>query len=187
MPEGNKSIYLTFDDGPQPEVTPLVLDILKKYNIKASFFCVGDNVFKHPDTFKRVVDEGHSIGNHTFNHLKGWKTSTNAYVDNINKCKEFFNTNLFRPPYGKISLGQLLRLRKEYKIILWSVMSYDFKKEISGEQCLQNVLKNTKDGSIIVFHDSVKSQERMLYALPRVIEYFLEKGYTFKSITNYEL
>jgi len=182
MPTGNNSIYLTFDDGPHPDVTPLVLDILNKYDIKATFFCVGDNVFKHPEVFRQLLDGGHSIGNHTFNHLKGWKTPFDNYIANINKCDQYFDSKLFRPPYGKISLKQFLTLRKQYRIILWSVMSYDFKQTMSGEQCLKNVLNYTGDGSIIVFHDSVKAQERTLYTLPKVIEHYLEKGYNFKPI-----
>ena len=184
MPEGDKSIYLTFDNGPHPNVTPAVLDILKTYSIKATFFCVGDNVVKYPETFSSVVNDGHSIGNHTFNHLKGWKTPFNAYIENIKKCDAYFKSTLFRPPYGKISLKQFLLLRKEYRIILWSVMSYDFKQGISGQQCLSNVLKHTSNGSIIVFHDSVKTMERMLYALPRVIEHYLALGYNFKAIPD---
>src|SRR5690606_7851349 len=159
----SNSVFLTFDDGPIPKVTPWVLDELKKHNAKATFFCIGENVQKHPEIFRRILDEGHSVGNHTFNHLNGWKTEVSEYVDNVLKCEEVFNSEfgiqnselLFRPPYGRISSKQAKLLLKEgYKIVMWSCISYDYDRNVSEEKCLQNVLRSVRSGSIIVFHDS---------------------------------
>jgi len=187
MPEGGKRIFLTFDDGPVPEVTPDVLQILDDYNIKATFFCVGENVQKYPHLLVKILAKGHSIGCHTFNHLNGWKTANNVYIENISKCEAFSKTSLFRPPYGKITLNQINRLKNQYFTILWTVLSGDFDKKISGEQCLKNVVNNTSDGSIVVFHDSIKAKERLMYTLPRFIDDFMAKGYTFESIKIEEL
>lgn len=189
--EDKKEIYLTFDDGPTPEITNFVLSELQKYNAKATFFCIGKNIQKHPEIFKRLLTEGHAIGNHTQNHLNGWKHNKNKYINNILQVEETLKTcnfqtlklNLFRPPYGKIKSSQAKELiKKGYKIIMWSVLSADFDTSISKEQCLQNVLKNTKNGSIIVFHDSLKASEKLTYVLPKVLEEFSKKGYTFKAI-----
>ncbi|WP_208890913.1 polysaccharide deacetylase family protein [Polaribacter sejongensis] len=186
-----KEIFLTFDDGPTPEITEFVLTELKKYNAKATFFCIGKNIQNHPEIFSKLITDGHSIGNHTQNHLKGWKSETNAYVKNALECEQTitqFNTStitqkLFRPPYGKIKKNQAKQLiEKGYKIIMWSVLSADFDTTISNEKCLENVLKNTEPGSIIVFHDSVKAAERMKYALPKVLKHFSDKGFVFKAI-----
>ncbi|MEX6626863.1 polysaccharide deacetylase family protein [Tenacibaculum salmonis] len=189
-----KEIYLTFDDGPIPEVTEFVLDELKKYNAKATFFCIGDNIKKNPDIFCRIIKEGHSIGNHTNNHLNGWKTDTKSYVDNVLVCENIIseisektdvikNSKLFRPPYGKIKASQGKQLLKRgYKIIMWSVLSGDFDKSITKEKCLSNVVKNTKRGDIIVFHDSIKARHNLQYALPKFLEIFTKKGYQFKPI-----
>ncbi|CAM1351998.1 polysaccharide deacetylase family protein [Tenacibaculum crassostreae] len=180
-----KEIYVTFDDGPIPEVTEFVLDQLKEYNAKATFFCIGDNVRKYPAIFSRIVSEGHTVGNHTFNHLNGWKTSNDTYFENTNKCEKLLNqkTKLFRPPYGRIKKSQAKHLlAKGYKIIMWDVLSADFDTNISKEKCLQNVVKNTKKGSIIVFHDSIKASDKLYYALPKVLKEFSEKGYEFKAI-----
>jgi peptidoglycan/xylan/chitin deacetylase (PgdA/CDA1 family) len=170
--------YLTFDDGPIPEVTPWVLDELKKYQVKATFFCIGDNIAKNPEIFKRIIAEGHQIGNHTCNHLNGWKTDTANYLDNVEKCeieiKKHFSTNqskLFRPPYGRLSFKQAkLLLSKGYKIIMWSILSGDFDISISKEKCLKNVLSGLKNGDIIIFHDSLKAEKNLRYVLPKVLE-----------------
>jgi peptidoglycan/xylan/chitin deacetylase (PgdA/CDA1 family) len=190
LPNNEKKIYLTFDDGPTPEITEWTLVQLKKYNAKATFFCIGDNVKKHPEIFQKVIIEGHSIGNHTFNHFNGWKTSSQEYLENTNKCQsEICNLkpafcNLFRPPYGKIKPTQSKKLRKlGYKIIMWDIISYDFDtKKTSPEKCLENVLKNVKPGSIIVFHDSVKAFPNLEYTLPKVLENLSKKGFVFDRI-----
>ena len=186
-----KEIFLTFDDGPTPEITEFILSELKKYDAKATFFCIGKNIKNHPELFSQLISDGHSIGNHTQNHLKGWKTNTKDYVDNVLECNktitQFNNTTikqqLFRPPYGKIKKSQAKELLKRgYKIIMWNVLSADFDTTISNEKCLQNILDNTTKGSIIVLHDSVKAAERMKYALPRVLKTFSDKGFVFKAI-----
>lgn len=182
------SIYLTFDDGPIPEVTPWVLDELKKHNAKATFFCIGDNVHKHPEVFQRIISEGHSVGNHTFNHLNGWKTGAVEYVENVEKAgremisnSEFRILNsefLFRPPYGKITFKQAKVLKeKGFKIVMWDIISYDYDARVSEEECLQNVLKNIKPGSVIVFHDSLKAEKNLRYVLPKVLEFISLKSW----------
>lgn len=182
IPSKEKTIFLTFDDGPLPETTPEILTILKKYNAKATFFHVGRNVKQHPHIYRQVLGEGHVTGNHSFDHLNGWKTNTNNYVGNVKKCEEYFHTNLFRPPFGRIKFQQIKNLQKDYKIILWSVLSYDFHHAVTKEQCLENVKKNTKSGSIVVFHDSLKAREKVLYALPKLLEYYSKMGYQFAAI-----
>lgn len=182
-----KEIYLTFDDGPIPEVTEFVLNQLNKFNAKATFFCIGDNVQKHPAVFSRIVNEGHSVGNHTFNHLNGWKSSNTAYIENTNKCENLLphqKTKLFRPPYGKIKRKQAKQLLANgYKIIMWDVLSADFDTSISNERCLQNVLKNVESGSVIVFHDSIKASGKLYYVLPKVLKEFSQQGYEFTTIS----
>lgn len=177
-----KSLYLTFDDGPVPEVTPQVLSILAQYNAKATFFCVGDNVRKHPEVFKAILDAGHAVGNHTYSHLNGSKTNESDWYADIEKCDALISSDLFRPPYGRISWKQVKNLRKKYKIIMWSVLTGDYNHNLTKEMVLDFALKYSNDGSIIVFHDSIKASERMLFALPKVIEHFTNKGYTFRSI-----
>ncbi|WP_339695524.1 polysaccharide deacetylase family protein [uncultured Marixanthomonas sp.] len=192
LPNNDKKVYLTFDDGPIPEVTPWVLDTLKKYNAKATFFCIGDNIKKHPDIFKRILAEGHSVGNHTFNHLNGWQTSTQRYINNVSlfekelQAQSFHHsslvsrTSLFRPPYGKITSKQANLLQeKGYKIIMWSVLSYDYDASVSKEQCLHHVSQNIQPGSIIVFHDSIKAQKNLRYVLPKVLD---NQKYAFEPI-----
>lgn len=189
IPNTEKKTYLTFDDGPTPEVTEWVLSVLKQHNIKATFFCIGDNVRKHPEIFQKVIQEGHSIGNHTYNHLQGWKTSDKDYLENVKLCETVLNNlqtanrKLFRPPYGKIRLSQSAKLRKlGYKIIMWDVLSADFDIRISPEKCLENTIKNTTQGSIIVFHDSKKAFQNLEYSLPKTIEILKEKGFLFDRI-----
>ncbi|WP_298419072.1 polysaccharide deacetylase family protein [uncultured Kordia sp.] len=189
----SKIIYLTFDDGPIPEVTPWVLQQLSKYNAKATFFCIGDNVEKHPEIFNQLISEGHSIGNHTQHHVNAWKVSNDQYILDSIHCNETFKnalnssknttTKLFRPPYGKITPHLVKKLRElDYKIIMWNVLSGDFDTALSPEKCLANVIEHTETGSIVVFHDSLKAQKKIRYALPKVLAHFSNKGYTFKSI-----
>ncbi|TDQ79697.1 polysaccharide deacetylase family protein [Sphingobacterium yanglingense] len=178
----DKKIYLTFDDGPIPEITPWILDLLQEHQIKATFFCVGENIVKHPTIYQRLILEGHRIGNHTFNHLKGWDTADDIYFQNIELCQQHTQSNLFRPPYARATKSQINLLNKEYELIYYDVLSGDFDLKLSPEQCYKNVLKHTKNGSIIVFHDNLKAIPRVKYALPRVIAHFLEKGYTFDTL-----
>lgn len=191
LPTEDKVAYLTFDDGPTPEVTDFVLDVLSQHNIKGTFFCIGNNIEKHPDIFQRIIDTGHIIANHTYNHLNGWKASFDSYIKNVERCEEsivrrfpnFLGNKLFRPPYGKIKASQVRVLRKQgYRIIMWDVLSADFDQTISPEQCLQNIVTNVQPGSIIIFHDSVKASVNMQYALPRAIEILKEKGFRFEPI-----
>ena len=185
MPETDRNIYLTFDDGPHPVITPLVLDELSKYDAKATFFCIGKNVQSFPAIYKRILDEGHAVGNHTFDHLNGWKTDTEDYKSDILKAGKYIDSDLFRPPYGRITRKQqkdLTSLNPPFKIIMWSILSGDFDVNLSPQQCYENVKKNTTSGSVIVFHDSEKAKERMSYTLPLLLKYFNEKGYSFKQI-----
>jgi peptidoglycan/xylan/chitin deacetylase (PgdA/CDA1 family) len=189
IPNKEQKVFLTFDDGPTPEITEWVLAELQKYNAKATFFCIGDNIRKYPEVFQKVIVENHSIGNHTFNHLKGWETQTEEYIENTQLCQSQFTTNdlpfinLFRPPYGKIKTSQSKRLRKHgYKIIMWDIVSYDFDQTITKEKCLENVLKNIQTGSIVVFHDSKKAWQNLEYVLPKTLEFLKEKGFTCEKI-----
>jgi len=179
-----KVVWLTFDDGPIPEITEWVLAELKKHNAQATFFCIGDNIRKNPDIFLKVIENGHSIGNHTFNHWNGWKTETSDYISNVESCQnEIYkltqtNRPIFRPPYGKIKRRQARILQKSgYKIVMWDVVSADFDQTITPEECLKNVLKNVEPGSIIVFHDSLKAWKNLQYALPKTLEFLSENGY----------
>lgn len=174
-----KKIYLTFDDGPVTEVTTGVLDVLKKEDIKATFFCVGENVMKYPDIYQRIIDEQHKTGNHTFNHLNGWNTNTRDYIQNIEKCAAFVKSNLFRPPYGRLKKTQYSLLNNNYSIIMWDVLSGDYDKATTPEQCLKNVIDYYRNGSVIVFHDSYKAQNNLEYALPRFIEHAKMNGFEF--------
>ena len=181
---GEKNLYLTFDDGPVPGITLEVLDILDTYNARATFFCIGRNVERYPEIYSQILKRGHAVGNHTYSHLKGWKTRSNEYYSDIKLAGSFIKSNLFRPPYGKIKRAQLKHLRHYYKIIMWDVMSYDFSKSVSKEKCLSIVLNNIRPGSIIVFHDSVKAKEKVVYTLPKILINMQDKGYTFESIKN---
>ncbi|MFV0468073.1 MAG: polysaccharide deacetylase family protein [Dysgonomonas sp.] len=181
-PEGEKVVYLTFDDGPIPEVTPWVLEVLKQYNIKATFFCVGDNVRKHPQIYKMVLDAGHRVGNHTFNHIQGIRTRTKNYLKNSEEAAKYIDSDLFRPPHGHMRIRQFFPLKKKYKIILWDVVTRDYSKYMTPELVLNNVKKFTRNGSIIVFHDSLKAENNMTKALPEAIEWLLKQGYSFKLI-----
>jgi peptidoglycan/xylan/chitin deacetylase (PgdA/CDA1 family) len=182
----SRCIYLTFDDGPIPIVTPFVLNILKQYNAKATFFCIGDNVRKHPSVFELVKAAGHAIGNHTYNHLKGWDTPDETYLKNFLKADELLDTNLFRPPYGRAKKSQVKLLQQAkpgVKVIMWNVLSADFDVNVTPEQCLDNVIKNTVSGDIVLFHDSLKAKERMEYSLPKALEYWSKEGYEFIPLT----
>ena len=178
-----KVIYLTFDDGPIPEVTEFVLNTLNQFNAKATFFCIGENVRKHPAILDRVIEQGHSIGNHTYNHLNGWKHPSSTYVENVSKAASFTSSSLFRPPYGRISWKQIKALKQSYRIIMWDVLSGDFDTSLTAENCIENVLKHTESGSIIVFHDSEKAWPRLEKTLPFVLEKLKEKGYDFDTLS----
>ena len=181
MDKDKRAVYLTFDDGPIPRVTPWVLDVLDKYGIKATFFMVGDNIRKHPDEFRMVVERGHRIGNHTFNHIRRLSYDINSYLENTDKaCRMMMNTDLFRPPHGYMSPKQYAELKKRYKIIMWDLVTRDYNRKFTGEQILQKVKKYVRKGSIITFHDSLKSEENIRYALPKAIEWLMEQGYEFK-------
>lgn len=196
IPNAENKIYLTFDDGPIPEITEFVLEELNKHNAKATFFCIGDNIRKHPNIYTKIIENNHSVGNHTFNHLKGWNTSLEEYLENTNLCEEQFakssnlepqalnlKPKLFRPPYGRMTAPQAKALRKlGYKIIMWNVLSVDYSQSISPEKCIENVLKNTKAGSIIVFHDSVKAFPNLKIALPIVLKELNQKGFVFDKL-----
>ena len=184
MDPNERAIYLTFDDGPIPEVTPWVLDLLDKYGIKATFFMVGDNIRKHPDEFQMVVERGHRIGNHTFNHLRGFEYNFKDYLANAEKANEVMKTDLFRPPHGHMGWTQYMILKRRYKIIMWDLVTRDYSKKLRGPQVLANVMRYARNGSIITFHDSLKSwnNENLQYALPRAIEFLKEEGYEFKQL-----
>jgi peptidoglycan/xylan/chitin deacetylase (PgdA/CDA1 family) len=177
-----KVVYLTFDDGPIPEITPWVLDLLDKYNIKATFFCVGDNVRKYPEIYQMVQDRGHVVGNHTFHHLQGLKITAKSYLQDVKEAGELIKSKLFRPPHGHMRLPQFYALRKHYKVIMWDVVTRDYSRLKTAEQVFEIVKKYTRNGSIIVFHDSIKSGDRMKASLPQSIEWLLEQGYCFQLI-----
>jgi peptidoglycan/xylan/chitin deacetylase (PgdA/CDA1 family) len=182
LPGPDKVIYLTFDDGPIPEATPEILNILDQHGAKATFFMVGDNVRKNPEICQAVLAGGHAAGNHTFHHLSGWRTSPGAYLYDVERCSELLPSRLFRPPYGRFTPSQYLLLRKKYRFILWSVLTWDFDRHTSPEQCLQIAVENTSAGSVVVFHDSLKSIEKVRYALPRFLEHFSQRGFDFRTI-----
>jgi peptidoglycan-N-acetylglucosamine deacetylase len=185
-----KSIYLTFDDGPVPEVTPFILDALASYQAKATFFCVGENVERHPTIFRQVVEAGHRVGNHTHHHLNGWKTSTATYLEDVSRCEatlaqrhhDSLPDRLFRPPYGRISIRQLRKLQQQYRIIMWDILSGDFDKNFPAKDCLKKSISHSTSGTIIIFHDSYKAVANLAYVLPRYLDHFASSGYEFSTI-----
>ena len=186
--DSSKSIYLTFDDGPIPEVTPWVLSTLAEYGAKATFFCVGDNIRKHPSIFEQVLSAGHTVGNHTFNHLNGWKTDNKIYLENVRLCEDYLHhyqsnvSKLFRPPHGRLTSQQSRALREKYQIIMWNVLSGDFDTTLDEETCLKKTIQYTEAGSIIVFHDSLKAKRNLYYTLPKYLEYFNNQGFRFDKL-----
>jgi len=181
-----KNIYLTFDDGPTPSVTEWALELLEKFNAQATFFCIGENVKNYPELFQKILSGGHSIGNHTYNHLNGWKVKNSDYFKNIEKADHLIGqkSKLFRPPYGKMTNSQANYLRKKigYNIVMWDVLSADFDSSINVDDCHQNVIQNTKNGSIIVFHDSIKAEKKLRFVLPKILEYYSALGFKFRKI-----
>lgn len=175
-----KSVYLTFDDGPIPEVTPWVLDVLDRYGVKATFFMVGENAAKHPEVFEMVKTRGHRIGNHTYNHIGGMRHGISSYVANVDKANELLRTNLFRPPHGWMKWEQFLFVRSSYKVVMWDLVTRDYSTHLNGRDVLLNVRRYARPGSIITFHDSLKSLDKLLYALPRAIEWLQAQGYSFR-------
>lgn len=192
IPSVEKVLYLTFDDGPTPEITSWTLDQLEAFNAKATFFCIGKNVVENPSIYQKIIDQNHVIGNHTNNHLNGFSTPNSTYIENIDFSENNLSANinfknqkpkLFRPPYGKLKFSQSKKIRKKgYKIIMWDVLSADFDTNISSQKCLENVIGHAKNGSIIVFHDSLKAQKKLKFVLPKILGYYTEKGYSFKAI-----
>lgn len=179
---GKKVVYLTFDDGPIPDVTPWVLNLLAKEGVKATFFCVGDNVQKNPAVYSSILAQGHRVGNHTFNHIQGWRKWTKGYLRNTKLAAEYIQSDLFRPPHGHIRLLQYILLRRMYKIVMWDVVTRDYSKLLTGDEVFDNVKKYTRDGSILVFHDSLKAEQNMKYALAKSIPWLREQGYSFELL-----
>ena len=183
-----KEIFLTFDDGPVPQATEYILDLLEEFSVKATFFCVGENIIRYPHLFERILTEGHRVGNHTYNHLNGWKTDLNQYLNNVKQCQDLINqfvkteNPLFRPPYGKIKRVQARALKDLYTIIMWDVLSGDFDKRLNPQQCLENSVKSTRSGSIIIFHDSLKAERNVKHALPLYLKAMKDKGFTFLTL-----
>jgi peptidoglycan-N-acetylglucosamine deacetylase len=187
LPSDDKAVYLTFDDGPHPEITRWVLDQLQEHHAQATFFCVGNNVQKYPDIYKQILSSGHAVGNHTYHHVNGWKNDDKIYLEDISKAARLIDSNLFRPPYGRIRNSQASKLsqalqRNESRVIMWDILSADFDTSISAEQCLYNVLENVSAGSIIVFHDSEKALNNLRYALPGTLKYLKQEGFSLRKI-----
>ena len=182
MPGDGKSLYLTFDDGPYPETTPFILDVLGNYKAKATFFCVGENVERHPEIYRQYLDGGHAVGNHAWDHPRGWETETNDYLENVRKCSKVVKSTLFRPPYGKMTRSQQKALRNDYEIIMWTVLSRDYDLNIDAETCLGKTWKYTRPGAIVLFHDSRKTIDKLKFVLPEYIQRAADSGYIFKTI-----
>lgn len=180
----HRDVYLTFDDGPTPVVTPWVIDRLEEAKAKATFFCLGRNVEKHPEIYSQILAAGHSVGNHSYSHLKGFRSSVRRYMDDIDLAADMIDSKLFRPPYGRIFPGQVKAVMQQYDIIMWDVLSIDYNSGLSGKRVLQNVTRNVKPGSIIVFHDSDKAADNLYYALPRTLEFLQTEGYSMLSIPS---
>ena len=184
IPVKEKCVYLTFDDGPIPEVTPWVLETLAAYNAKATFFCVGENVSNYPEIYKQILDAGHRTGNHSFHHIKAWNTPKRSYLKDVSMANELIDSRLFRPPHGQLTLALIQALRKNFSIVLWSVLAYDFDQSLTPERCLAILIRYTRPGAIIVFHDSLKAEPRMKYALPKFLEHLHSKGFVFRSLPD---
>jgi peptidoglycan/xylan/chitin deacetylase (PgdA/CDA1 family) len=182
MPDSGKTIYLTFDDGPTPGVTEHVLSMLDEHNAKATFFCIGNCVEKNPHLFHKLMEEGHALGNHTYSHFNGWKVSFENYLKDVEKCAQVFNSDLFRPPYGRLTPRQFLKLREAYTIVMWDVLSMDYDTRLSSEACLKNVLQHVRNGSVITFHDSLKAWPRLKEILPPILKELSNQGFTFSVI-----
>ena len=179
----DKNLYLTFDDGPTPEITDWVLNKLSEYNAKATFFCLGKNVQNYPEIYNRILTGGHAVGNHTFTHMEGWRTTPEEYINDVKETSIYIKSKLFRPPYGRITITKSKALQKlGYKIIMWDVVAIDWSTNTSKKKTAENVIKNSKPGSIIVFHDSVKAEKNMKYALSQTLDFFSNEGYMFKEI-----
>jgi len=176
------NIYLTFDDGPVPEITPWVLDMLDTFEAKATFFCVGENAMRNPEILQDIIRRKHTVGNHTYNHMRSWKSEPEDYFENVVKCADYFNTTLFRPPYGKVSPNKHKLLKKHFNLVYWTVLSGDFDQSISPEKCLENAITSVEKGSIVVFHDSIKAKKNLYYTLPAFLDHFHKKGFNFKAI-----
>lgn len=182
MPDDGRTIYLTFDDGPNPDTTPVILHTLKHYDASATFFCVGENVKKYPELFDMINSNGHTVGNHTYNHLNGWKTPVKKYLENVNECRKMVNSQIFRPPYGRITPAQIKALSGQYDIIMWSVLSRDFDERVNSETCLEKTWQHTHPGAVIVFHDHRKAFEKLEYVLPSYLERARDHGYRFRTL-----
>ncbi len=182
IPTGERVLHLTFDDGPIPEVTPWVLEQLAQHGASATFFCVGENIQKHPEVFSQILKAGHSVGNHTYHHLNGWASDNLKYFLNVRRCARQMDSNLFRPPYGRLTPRQAEFLQRHYRIVMWDVLSGDFDPHVTPEQCVSNVLKNAKPGSVVVMHDSLKAWDKLQLLLPKVLEHFASKGYSFRRL-----
>jgi peptidoglycan/xylan/chitin deacetylase (PgdA/CDA1 family) len=185
--EKEAAVYITFDDGPNPATTPFVLSQLEKHDAHATFFCVGNNAMRYPGVYNELLEKGHSVGNHTFDHINGWKTENDKYIKNIDRAKEYINSRLFRPPYGKMKISQMRELKQtdpSWKIIMWDILSADFDQALTGQQCLDNVLTYIRPGSIVLLHDSEKAWPRMSYALPCILEYCQKQNWKMKAINS---
>ena len=183
IPASKNVIYLTFDDGPTPEITEWTLDLLNYYKAQATFFCIGSNVIKYPNIYNRILAEGHVVGNHSHSHLKGWRSSDHEYLNDVEKASSHISSNLFRPPYGQIKPSQAKKLRElGYRIIMWNILSVDWDRGITPQKCADHVILNASSGDIVVFHDSLKAKDNMQYALQCTLEHFSKKGYLFKGI-----
>lgn len=184
VPTNEKKIFLTFDDGPVPGPTEFVLKELERHNAKATFFCIGNNIEKYPAVYQMIIKQGHAVGNHTFNHTKGWSVSDDDYLTDVERCQKLIGTTkLFRPPFGRAKRSQLKKLA-DYRIVMWDVLSYDYSNSVKKETCLKGVIKATRPGSIVVFHDSYKAEKNMIYALPRVLDHFKQSGFEFESLSD---
>ncbi|MBA4053458.1 MAG: polysaccharide deacetylase family protein [Marivirga sp.] len=195
IPTTKKELFLTFDDGPVPGPTEFVLDTLENFNAKATFFCIGDNIKKYPDVFRRIISQGHAVGNHTLNHLNGWKTKTEIYLENFQRCNREIHaasaglsvpesaTVLFRPPYGRITRNQINAL-SDFRIVMWDVLSVDYNSRLAADKCLNNTIRATRTGSIIVFHDSYKAERNLTSVLPVFMRHFSALGFEFKSLSQ---